>query len=189
MEKLSKKQRTFKLLAHTARVLFEKNGIEDVTFDDIAEHANVCRTTVFNHFSSGKELLEALCDVEIKELLKHCENSTLKGLDLIKSLFGKLIDDTCSYPVLTAKLSAMYFTQKGMVEGAATLEKIVIENLLRKNENQNLPVLEKMSAQEAATAIFGLYYGLCAHNHINDKAFEPSAVKESFFNMMEKILF
>ena len=52
---------------HAAKGLFEKNGIENVTFNQIAESAEVCRTTVFNHFSDSKELMLALtvpADVE-----------------------------------------------------------------------------------------------------------------------------
>lgn len=188
MEKLSKKQRTFKLLTHSARVLFEQRGIEGVTFDDIAEHANVCRTTVFNHFPSGKDLLIALCSTEINNLINHCANCNLQGLALIKSVFGKLIDDTCSYPVVMSKLTTSYVTQRGAVEGGAVLEKTIAENLTIENKNRPLSVLQKINANEAMVMIFGFYYGMVNDYHITDKHFEAAKMKEWFNSMVDKFI-
>lgn len=189
MKKLSKKQRTFKLLTHSARVLFEENGVENVTFDDIADHANVCRTTVFNHFPSGKDLLVAICNVEVNELINHCAESSLQGLDLIKSLFGKLIDDTCLYPTVMTQLTTTYISQKGVAEGAVSLVKAVEENLLLEHRSNPLKILEKLQAEDAGTLIFGTYFGLVSRSHIFDRAFDAAGMKENFYDILDKIVF
>jgi AcrR family transcriptional regulator len=36
-------------ILHAAKGLYEKNGVGGVPFDDFAESAGVCRTTVFKH--------------------------------------------------------------------------------------------------------------------------------------------
>lgn len=50
MDKLSKKEKSRLRIMHAAKGLFEKQGLDNVTFSQIAEAADVCRTTVFNHF-------------------------------------------------------------------------------------------------------------------------------------------
>lgn len=177
MEKLSKKQRTFKLLTHSARVLFEQRGIEGVTFDDIATHANVCRTTVFNHFPTGNDLLVALCTSEINDLVNYCASSNQQGLALIKGVLGKLIDDTCAYPVVMSKLTSSYITQHGPVEGAVILEKTIAENLMIENQIRPLAIMQKLNAQEAAVIILGFYYGMVNSYHISDKQFVAQEMK------------
>lgn len=189
MKKLTKKQRTFKLLTHSARVMFEQKGVENVTFDDIAEHANVCRTTVFNHFPSGKDLLSALSTTEINDLINHCANSNFQGLELVRSLFDKIIEDTCKYPSVMTQLTTNYILQRGPVEGAMMLEKTVSENLSLEHQRKALPLLEKFSPAEAAAIIFGIYFGIVANSHINDKSFETAAMKERFTDTLDKLLF
>ncbi len=55
-----KRARSRKLIMHAAKGLFEEKGIRNVTFNDIAERADMCRTTVFNHFATINELMIAL---------------------------------------------------------------------------------------------------------------------------------
>lgn len=188
MEKLSKKQRTFKLLTHAARVLYEQRGVEGVTFDDIAEYANVCRTTVFNHFPSGNDLLVALCTTEMDSLINYCADCNLQGLALIKGVFGKLIEDTCAYPVVMSKLTTSYITQRGTAEGGVILEKTIAENLQIENQTRPLSIMQKASVADAAALIFGIYYGMVNNYHINDLKFDAAQMKNWFNNMLDKFI-
>ena len=40
------------LILKAAGELFEEKGLKHVTFNDVAERADMCRTTIFNYFSS-----------------------------------------------------------------------------------------------------------------------------------------
>ena len=47
-----KRTKTQRAILHAAKGLYEKHGVGGVPFDDIAEAAGVCRTTVFNHYAA-----------------------------------------------------------------------------------------------------------------------------------------
>lgn len=79
---------------HAAKGLFERDGIDNVTFGRIAEEADVCRTTVFNHFSGTAELMLAIMSQEIEDIRDFCREENYSGKELIYALFGKLIEDT-----------------------------------------------------------------------------------------------
>ena len=81
-----KRTKTQRAILHAAKVLYEKQGVGNVPFDDIAETAGVCRTTVFNHFADAAELQQALAVAEIGELIEFGEESSLSGLALIFAL-------------------------------------------------------------------------------------------------------
>ena len=76
-----KKIRSRITIMHAAKVLFEKYGIEEVTFQMIADEADMCRTTVFNHFSGLSELLLALVAQEIDDIKDYCDSGELKGME------------------------------------------------------------------------------------------------------------
>ena len=87
MKKLSKKEKTKIKIMHAAKGLFESYGIENVTFSQIAESADVCRTTVFNHFSDSKELMLALTTQEIRDVEEYCYEAGWRGTELAYNLF------------------------------------------------------------------------------------------------------
>ena len=58
---LSKKEKSRIKILHAAKGLFERYGIDDVTFTQIAQKADVCRTTVFNHFADRRAAFGYLC--------------------------------------------------------------------------------------------------------------------------------
>ena len=60
-----KKQNTHKAILHQAKVLFEKEGIGNVTIEQISERADVSRSTFFSHFASVDDLLKEISDEEI----------------------------------------------------------------------------------------------------------------------------
>ena len=76
MGKLSKKEKSRLKIMHTAKGLFEKNGIDSVTFAQIAEGADMCRSTVFNHFSNVTELMLAIISQEIEDIRDYCREKS-----------------------------------------------------------------------------------------------------------------
>ena len=72
---------------HAAKGLFERDGIDNVTFGRIAEEADVCRTTVFNHFSGTAELMLAIMSQEIEDIRDFCREENYSGKELIYALF------------------------------------------------------------------------------------------------------
>ena len=68
-----KKQNTHKAILHQAKVLFEKEGIGNVTIEQISESADVSRSTFFSHFASVDDLLKEISNEEINDVFDAAE--------------------------------------------------------------------------------------------------------------------
>lgn len=170
-----KKEKSRRKIMHAAKGLFEREGIENVSFGDIAEAAEVCRTTVFNHFAGTDALLAAIFEEEITDIEDYCREQGKKGEALIEALFDKLIEDTASYPVLTYRVFISSILQD---KEANTLGRI--ENMI----NSNLPQPDRLKT----LAVMGAYYGLVNHYHAHKKHFDAEVMKEEFHGMLAMLL-
>ena len=180
MEKLSKKERTRIKIMHAAKGLFESNGIENVTFNQIAEGAEVCRTTVFNHFSDSKELMLALTTQEISDVEEYCREKGWESTELAYNLFAKLIEDASLYPKLTTKLMTNAILSQETDNPIKTIEKIIVDGFEKDHG--------KEEAERLAILISGAYYGLINHYHVNNKAFECEKMKKEFKSLLSHII-
>lgn len=161
---------------HAAKYLCEKNGIENVTFHDIAREADVCRTTVFNHFSTTDELLIALFCQEIEDIDEYSAQIDKKGMDLIEAIFDKLIEDTAYYPVLTYKIASSTILRGGEEEYSFIhIEKMIADNLPDQYGEQR---------ELYTVAVMGAYYGLVNHYHSLNKHFDAEQMKVEFHQLL-----
>ncbi|MCQ2551488.1 MAG: TetR/AcrR family transcriptional regulator [Clostridia bacterium] len=176
---LSKSERTKIQIMHAAKCLFEKTGIENVTFADIANEAGVCRTTVFNHFSCVKDLLFAIFMQEMEDLETFCNQSDYEGIPLIRGLFNRLIVDVANYPALSIRLANNAILSDAEVNPIAIVEGLVKNCLLK----------EKIDDAQALSAIItGAYFGLVNHYMIRKKDFNVEDMQKDFTNMLKHIL-
>ena len=186
MEKQSKRERTRRTLMHHAKVLFEQKGLDNVTFDDIAHSANVCRTTVFNHFSTISDLMTALIDDEMQDLTTTCCESGKKGSELIYLLLDKLSDDLCNYPVLMTRLANNSILRGTSSRAIVTLEEL-IESSIRSIEPKPV-ILNTISPEELSGLIMSVYYGQVNHIHARGESFDKNVLKDSIHRILYYIL-
>lgn len=180
-----KRTRTQRAILHAAKVLYEKNGVGNVPFDDIAETAGVCRTTVFNHFADAAELQQALAVAEIGELIEFGEQSKLKGIALIYSLLDKLIDDTANYPRVMARLA------NATILGGESGRVSEIERLIARHvELEFGDSLGKAGLSPAILAqmTIGLYYGQVNHQLAFGLPFDAEQMRKQMRMMLELLL-
>ena len=165
-------------VGHAAKGLFEEKGINNVTFNDIAVRADMCRTTIFNHFSTINELMLALAEQEIVDIMDHCKASKLEGRALIMDMFNMLLLDTANYPELTCNLMTNSIINATEKRSVAKIEKLIHDNLddMKESEKKKTVVL-----------LTGAYYGLIYHYLLNDIEFEPKKMKREFADMAKKI--
>ena len=176
---ISKKERSRIKIMHAAKGLFERYGIDDVTFTQIAKEADVCRTTVFNHFAGTRELLLAIFAQETEDLKVYAESTGLEGVPLIYALFDRLIEDTAYYPTLSIRLITNAIMSRDEENPIAMIEDMVRCSLTAANpEDTELKVV----------SITGAYYGLINHYHINKLNFEAETMKSEFRRMMDEII-
>ena len=180
-----KRSRTQRAILHAAKGLYEKKGVGGVPFDDIAEAAGVCRTTVFNHFADAGELQQALAVAEIGELVDFGEQSKLTGLALIHALLDKLIDDTANYPRVMARLT------NATILGGESGRVGEIERLIARHYeleygrfSEDAPVSPAVLAQMT----LGLYYGQVNHLLAYGLPFEAEKMRKDLRTMLDFLL-
>ncbi|HKM28809.1 MAG TPA: TetR/AcrR family transcriptional regulator [Anaerovoracaceae bacterium] len=175
--KLSKREKSKNTIMHAAKGLFESKGIDNVTFNEIADASNVCRTTVFNHFGSIHELMLALVEQELGDLEEYCISTGLDGEKLITALFDRLIQDTAYYPQLTTKLINHSIISKQEGKSIARIEHIIKENLKCSNQVKD----------NKAMLIMGAYYGMVNHYHSNNLEFNWEEMQSKFHELLGMI--
>ena len=176
---ISKKEKSRMKIMHAAKGLFDRYVIDDVTFTQIAKEADVCRTTVFNHFAGTRELLLAIFAQETEDLKEYAESTGLEGVPLIYALFDRLIEDTSNYPTLSMRLITNAIMSRDEENPIAMIEDMVRCSLTAEDpEDTELKVV----------SITGAYYGLINHYHINKLKFEAEIMKSEFRRIMSSIL-
>ncbi len=156
---------------HAAKGLFEEHGIDNVTFQMIADKSEMCRTTIFNHFSGIEDLMLALSSQEIMDIKDYCEENALEGRDLVYGLYDKLIEDTALYPALTSTLTNNAILSKDQ------------NNPVRILINLTLKGIQDMGYEDSelrAMMTEGAYYGLVNHYHVTGKKFDAEIMKKEF---------
>lgn len=81
-------------LIKTARRLFAKQGIGNITMNDIATAANKSRRTLYTYFQSKEELLEASIEMEVMKISTAMTKVAMSNLPpdkkIIKLIFVRL---------------------------------------------------------------------------------------------------
>ncbi len=180
-----KRNRTQRAILHAAKILYEKHGVGNVPFDDIAETAGVCRTTVFNHYADAGELQRALAVAEIAELIEFSEKSNLSGLAFIQALLDKLIVDTAEYPRVMARLA------NATILGGENGRVAEIEQLIARQFEQEYGALlsqTSITVSLLAQMTLGLYYGQINHQLAFGMPFEAEQMKKQMRQMLALLL-
>lgn len=162
-KQLKKKDRTHRALMHSAKQLFEQNGIGNVTIDRISENAGVSRSTFFTHFTSLDDLLKQIADEEINDIL-----SLSDGKPTVSEIFTKLTEDTYPYPSLMMELFLRSIIAPG-VSTANGVDRIIINEI---SEGGFKGISEEFSAGDVSAFILGAYFGLVFQKFMNNEAFE-----------------
>ena len=87
MEKLTKKERTKRLIISTSIDLFSKYGIENVTMEQIFSSANIAKGTLYNYFSSKEEIIATY----VERSFSDEEIIRISNIDKINSFKEKFI--------------------------------------------------------------------------------------------------
>lgn len=172
---------THKALMHSAKVLFEENGISNVTIEKIAEVADVSRSTFFTHFASLDDLLNQIADEEIDDIYAAAENSDKSGMS---ALFSQLTQDTYPYPNLITE----YVTRSILSDKKSSVSK-VLDLIKNEIDAGGYGEMKKtFSANDISALIFGAYFGLVYYKLANKEPFEdPEEINGKINNFIKFI--
>ncbi len=175
----NKRAKSKQVIIAAAKSLFEEKGLRHVTFNDVAKKAEMCRTTIFNYFTSINELMLAIMDEEVRNLMAFCETSRSEGIELVLDVFSKIIDDTARFPVLTTKLIAGSMLDIKRRKVISKIEEIINNAFAEKSVEE---------IERRVVLITGAYYGIVNHYFLNGKKLDPNKMKREFRNYVAPLL-
>ncbi|NLY81293.1 MAG: TetR/AcrR family transcriptional regulator [Clostridiales bacterium] len=187
LKRMKKVERTEVAILHAAKVQFEEKGIENVTVDDIAYEAGVCRMTVFNRFKTMENLMAALFNIEIDELCQYSKAANAKGIENIKLLFHRLIEDSVNYPKVTSKLISVLMLSKE-AKNISKIENIIMQSIKEENDVNPLKVLDVFTVEKTTELVMGIYYGMMNHRHIKGDSFKSEEMIDEMDKAIEYLL-
>ncbi|MDY2960541.1 MAG: TetR/AcrR family transcriptional regulator [Hornefia sp.] len=170
-ERKGKRARSRMLILKAAGELFEEKGLKHVTFNDVAERAGMCRTTIFNYFTNINDILLALMDDEVKSILDFAETSRSEGNELIMDIFGKIIDDSAEFPVLAVKLVSVNNINNDAGRVFRKIEELIYNCLEDESHEKK---------ERKTVVIMGIYYGLINHYLVSGEKLDARKIKREF---------
>ncbi len=159
-----KREATHRALKHSAKLLFEQYGIGNVTIEEIAEGADVSRSTFFTHFDSLDDMLSQIANEEIDDIIKA---SASDGKTDLEALFTQLTVDTCKYPYVMGQL-----LMKSLIGDSDSSISDILSLMADEIKAEGYKeLLGQFSPKDISALIMGAYFGL---------VFQKFADKESF---------
>lgn len=172
-----KRQATHKSIMHSAKVLFEEHGLQNVTIDMITEGADVSRSTFFNHFASLNDLLAGIANEEMADILTPDEDGAAPD---ISEMFRRLNRDTGPYPQLMCEMVV-----HNVFSGDHTAMADAFE-LIKAEFEQSGRLGGEFSAEELSAFLFGSYFGLIFRKYIYDEPFgDPEEMNETIQKLIK----
>jgi len=143
---IHRKSTTKERILYAAAMMFAKNGYENVSVRDLADEVNVRAPSLYNHFTSKKEILHALYSAynaehmnakpDIDELLRLVESEPpMKVLMRLYFFCDPDVEDL---------MSNIFVIASQMVSSDADSAALVKSNLFDLSEELWKPVLKKM---------------------------------------------
>jgi AcrR family transcriptional regulator len=154
-----KKLQTQHRILDVAVRLFQEQGFDNTSFEEVAEEANVSRATVFNYFPSKRDLLHAIGIDELGKLRRMAEedlHDVESAVTRIRLVMRQLVSDTLPYLNVTRYVivSSMLYPS---AETAATLGLGDILHQLVVEAQQRGEIRPNLSPAEVSHAISGAY--------------------------------
>lgn len=179
-----KRNKTHTNILHNAKRLFEEKGLTNVTIDEIAESADISRSTFFNHFSSLDELNIEICYEEIKDLLSIVNEKNHSGVDNIKQVLFKLVEDTYPYPKLVSSLFIQGILKSDSSAGFSSIHELIKEEL-----SGSVLSTDDFTTDELTALIIGAFFGLIFQKFIKGEAFDNDTnIKNTITKLLNHIV-
>lgn len=179
-----KRKATHMSIMHNAKRLFEENGLGKVTIEAITEATDISRSTFFSHFDSVDALVGELSDIAVGDIIEEYRKSNKNGIEGIRVLLNKLIEDTCPYPYLSIELLLNGIVKSRGITPFSEFESIIFDELV----TANTPIT-KYSRKEQTALIMGAYFGKVFQMFIKeDTKWIAEDMKKTLNNILNNII-
>ncbi len=166
-----------------ARRLFQEKDYDSTSIEEIAEMADVSKSTFFNYFPTKESLLDGIAADEIAEIQFLIEADLFgvtSPVEKIRIVMKHFATDSSTYLKVTRKVIwATVFRSDGFPMPVMEMEKILVELI---NEAQEKGEIRKdLKSLEIASAIMGMYFAAFFHwiREEQDSLETPEFVKNS----------
>jgi TetR/AcrR family transcriptional regulator, cholesterol catabolism regulator len=153
-----KKQENRARILDAAGDLFQAQGYEHTSMDQVAERANVSRATLFNYFTTKQRLLSALADEELRRLEQRVvtEAALDSAVTQIRETMRTFVRDTMPFFQVT-RYVLLDALQHPAGEAASTIRLgDILGRMVRKAQAQG-EIRADLDPSEIAHAIVGAY--------------------------------
>ncbi|MDD3840789.1 MAG: TetR/AcrR family transcriptional regulator [Clostridia bacterium] len=171
-----------------ARALFQHKGYDNTSIEEIAEKADVSKSTFFNYFATKESLLEGIAADEVEEI-EHLIEADLVGVkspvEKIRIALKHFAMDSTSFLRLTRKVIwATVFKDEGYPLPIKEIENILL-GLIREAQKQG-EILEELDPGDVAKALLGMYFAAFFKWIKEERISIPTSEVEfeSFLNMI-----
>ena len=170
-----KRGKTRRLIMQNSKALLETHGIEHVTMQDIADAANVSRTTVFNYFGSVKGVLDALCEDEVNAVREYCERKEKREDNRpdVRHVFEQLIKDAADFPALIIRVISASIVEPGGCNPILEIEQMI---------------LDRVGGDETKlTFLTGGFYAVLNHTYLHDGKIDENKMMDKMDNIIRQV--
>lgn len=81
-----KKKKTQKAIVEAAITLFNENGYENTSIEQIAKAAGIGKGTVYGYFETKKDIIKGFCDYEIEKIHWELVNNTDENATILDQM-------------------------------------------------------------------------------------------------------
>lgn len=173
-----------------ARALFQGKGYDNTSIEEIAEMADVSKSTFFNYFPTKESLLDGIAADEVEEI-EHLIEADLVGVESpvekIRIALKHFAMDSISFLQVTRKVMwATIFKDEGYPLPIKEMEDLLVD-LIEEAQEQG-EISRDLDPGDVAKALLGMYFAAFFKWIKDDKISIPAseAEFESFLNMVFK---
>jgi len=180
-----KKRQTRRHIIGKATELFEKQGYDATSVDQIAEKAEISRGTFFNYFPSKDVLLNAIAEQEVEDLRDIFTRdlavlpSPLKRLERLVELYSR---DTLEYKNVTRLALEAILSEPSRVPSAVTSFFSLVEDQLLDARAMG-EVAQDVDPHAAVIAFMGIHFASLFWSIVEDDSSLPP--QEHFYSLLD----
>ena len=182
-----KKRQTRSDILEAGRDLFQVQGFDETSVEEIATRANVSRATFFNYFPTKEVLLGSLADEELGWLQSRIEgelSAEFSAVARIRQAVRMLVEDTWSFLQVTRYVFLDALRHPAGQNASSVKLGDILGELVREAQQKG-EIRADLDPDEIAQAIVGAYLAaLFARIAVEEHSPTPGLLAENIVDML-----
>ena len=179
-----KKLATRQRLMQAALQLFSEHGYDATTVEEIAEAADVAKSTFFNYFETKEAIVPALMEwrlTHLEDTISATSTAPVSSVERIKRLLHLVIDDPLANPALARQLFMVQRGQQNM-QPIFALTALISEQV--RQAQQAGEIRDDVNPTDIGSIIRAVFLHQVVNWHCGDKQLPLSATIDRMINIL-----